>query len=92
MEAAGLGLGSLIIIILVMMYYGIFGSVETVARMGNKELLKLEDEQSKRHDEWYVENQLDVDTAVKAAESRAYYRAIREGRAIPAKPTTKAKA
>lgn len=87
MEAAGLGLGSMIIIVLIMMYYGVFGAVETAARMGNKELLKLEDEQSKRHDEWYVENELDEETAAKAAASRAYYRAIREGRAVkkPAK-------
>ena len=86
MEA--LGLGTILIIVGIMAYYGIFGVVEKIAKMGDTEIDKLANEQVKRHNEWYAENPLDVETATAAAEQRALYKAIREGKI----PQQKAKA
>lgn len=86
--AAGLGLGTLLVIVAIMAYYGVFSTIETGVKMADAELTKLADEQVARHNSWYNENELDLDAAIKAAEQRAYYRALREGKA----PTQKAKA
>jgi len=46
-------LGIVVVLVAVAIWYGVLNSLETVSRMGNKELTKLEDEQTLRHDEWY---------------------------------------
>lgn len=83
---AGLGLGSIIIIVGVMAYYGMFATIERGVKMADEELTKLANEQVQRHNEWYAENELNFEAALKAAEQRAVYKAIREGKM----PKTKA--
>ena len=73
MEAMGLGLGTVIVLALLFIYLGLNRPIETGARMVDKELMKLEDEQTVRHDLWYVENVLDPETMAKADASRSYY-------------------
>lgn len=85
MEAAGLGLGSIIIIVGVMAYYGMFATIERGVKMADEELTKLANEQVQRHNEWYNENELDLESAIKAAEQRALYKTIREGKMPKAK-------
>ena len=85
MEAAGLGLGSIIIIVGVMAYYGMFATIERGVKMADEELTKLANEQVQRHNEWYNENELNLESAIKAAEQRALYKAIREGKMPKAK-------
>ena len=73
MEAMGLSLGMVIVLALLFIYLGLNRPIETGARMVDKELMKLEDEQTVRHDLWYVENVLDTETMTKADTSRSYY-------------------
>ena len=73
MEAMGLSLGMVIVLALLFIYLGLNRPIETGARMVDKELMKLEDEQTVRHDLWYVENVLDAETMAKADTSRSYY-------------------
>ena len=73
MEAMGLSLGMVIVLALLFIYLGLNRPIETGARMVDKELMKLEDEQTVRHDLWYVENVLDTETMAKADTSRSYY-------------------
>jgi hypothetical protein len=73
MEAMGLSLGMVIVIAVMFIYLGLNRPIETGARMVDKELMKLEDEQTTRHDAWYVENVLDEATMAKADASRSYY-------------------
>ena len=68
-----LGLGMVIVLALLFIYLGLNRPIETGARMVDKELMKLEDEQTVRHDLWYVENVLDTETMAKADTSRSYY-------------------
>lgn len=71
MEA--LGFGTILLLVAVVLYFGLLRPVETGARILDKEMQKLEDEQTVRHDQWYVENQLDNEAIAKADASRAYY-------------------
>ena len=73
MEVMGLSLGVIIVLAVLFIYLGLNRPVETAARMADKELMKLEDEQTTRHDAWYVDNVLDEETIAKADASRAYY-------------------
>jgi hypothetical protein len=86
---AGLGLGTIIILVLLGMYYGLFSTVQTVAdgtkqvvetsmRMGNRQLLKLEDEQIRSSIEWYNENKFNAEQATTAAEQKALYETMRK--------------
>ena len=68
-----LGLGMVIVLALLFVYLGLNRPIETGARMVDKELMKLEDEQTVRHDLWYVENVLDAKTIAKDDASRSYY-------------------
>lgn len=93
MEAAGLSLGAILIIVGIMAYYGVFKSVENIVDYGNAEINKLRDEQTLRHDEWYIENELSADDAAKADSSRAYFQARRANKVTKSRTaTTKAKA
>lgn len=94
METVGLGLGSMILIAIILAYYGVFGVIGTVADrakkaieissdMGIREVEKLADEQINRHDDWYITNKIDKKKVVEAAGSRAYYKALREGKVPP---------
>jgi predicted metalloprotease len=86
---AGLGLGTIIILVLLGMYYGLFSTVQTVAdgtkqvvetsmRMGNRQLLQIENEQIKNNIDWLVSNKFnEVDAAV-AAEQKALYETMRK--------------
>lgn len=73
MEAMGLSLGMVIVLAILFIYLGLNRPIETGARMVDKELMKLEDEQTVRHDLWYVENVLDTETMALADTSRSYY-------------------
>ena len=73
MEAMGLSLGMVIVLVLLFIYLGLNRPVENAALMADKEMRKLLAEQTKRHDDWYVNNMLDEATVKKADESRAYY-------------------
>lgn len=84
MAATGLGFGSILVIVAVMAYYGVFGlvgkvaeksttAIETGANMGLRELLRIENEQIVRHDEWYADQSLNEDQQTKADASRAAF-------------------
>ena len=73
MEAMGLGLGTVIVLALLFIYLGLNRPVENAALMADKEMRKLLAEQTKRHDEWYINNVLDDEAVKKADASRAYY-------------------
>ena len=73
MEAMGLSLGMVIVLALLFIYLGLNRPVENAALMADKEMRKLLSEQTKRHDEWYINNVLDDDAVAKADASRAYY-------------------
>ena len=68
-----MGLGMVIVLAVLFIYLGLNRPVETAALMADKEMRKLLAEQTKRHDDWYVNNMLDEATVTKADESRAYY-------------------
>lgn len=73
MEAMGLSLGMVIVLALLFIYLGLNRPVENAALMADKEMRKLLSEQTKRHDEWYINNALDDEAVKKADASRAYY-------------------
>lgn len=86
---AGLGFGSILLIVAVMAFYGVFGmvgkvaekattAIETSANMGIRELFKIENEQIARHDEWYAAQSLNADEQSKADEARAKFAARRK--------------
>ena len=68
-----MGLGMVIVLALLFIYLGLNRPVESAALMADKEMRKLLAEQTKRHDDWYVNNMLDEATVAKADASRAYY-------------------
>ena len=61
-----------VIILAVMAYYGLFGSVETGARMANRTMKMLEDEQIINHDKFYAGVNMDKDIVEKATTAREY--------------------
>jgi len=71
-------LGLVIVIVVVMVWYGLFNSVETGARMANKEMEKFEDEQTLRHDEWYKDVTYTEEDSVKIDDARTYFRSRRK--------------
>ena len=73
MEAMGLSLGMVIVLAVLFIYLGLNRPVENAALMADKEMKKLLSEQTKRHDEWYINNVLDDAAVEKADASRAYY-------------------
>ena len=73
MEAMGLSLGMVIVLAVLFIYLGLNRPVENAALMADKEMIKLLSEQTKRHDEWYINNALDDAAVEKADASRAYY-------------------
>lgn len=86
---AGLGLGTIIILVLLGMYYGLFSTVQTVAdgtkqvvetsmRMGNRQLLQIENEQIKNNIDWLVNNKFNETDAVTATEQKALYETMRK--------------
>jgi hypothetical protein len=86
---AGLGLGTIIILVLLGMYYGLFSTVQTVAdgtkhvvetsmRMGNRQLLQIENEQIKNNIDWLVNNKFNEADALVATEQKALYEAMRK--------------
>ena len=102
MEAIGVSFGAMLVIAGIMAYYGVFGlvgkvaekatkAVEIGADMGIREVEKLADEQINRHDDWYITNKVDTARVIDANTSRAYYRAIRDGK-VPVTKTEEAKA
>lgn len=86
---AGLGLGTIIILVLLGMYYGLFSTVQTVAdgtkqvvetsmRMGNRQLLQIENEQIKNNIDWLVNNKFNETDAITATEQKALYETMRK--------------
>lgn len=73
MEAMGLSLGMVIVLAVLFIYLGLNRPVENAALMADNEMKKLLSEQTKRHDEWYINNVLDADAVAKADASREYY-------------------
>ena len=71
-------LGLVIVIVVVMVWYGLFNSVETGARMANKEMEKFEDEQTLRHDEWYKDVTYTEEDSVKIDDARTYFKSRRK--------------
>jgi len=87
--AAGLGLGTVIVLVLLGMYYGLFSTVQTVAdgakqavdtsmRMGNRQLLQIENEQIKNDIDWYNNNKFNEVQATVAVEQKALYAEMRK--------------
>jgi hypothetical protein len=72
-----IGLGMMILFAVGFVYLGLNRPVETLARYADKECLKLEDEQTARHNEWYMTNVLKPEDLSEAAASRDYYKSLR---------------
>jgi hypothetical protein len=62
-----------ILIIATIVYFGLLRPVESGARMLDKEVRLLEDEQTQRHDLWYNDNHINPELEAKASLSRSYY-------------------
>ena len=61
-----------VVIIVVAAYYGLFASIETGARMGNRAMKLLEDEQILDHTKFYANVELDADAMEKAQVARKF--------------------
>ena len=59
--------GLVVIVLALMAYYGIFGSVETAARMGNRKMARLEAEQIKADINYYAGKEMPTDDDYKQA-------------------------
>ncbi len=62
----------------VLIYYGFFKSGETVARMANRKVERLEAEQLKTDAEYYIENAITDEDYTKAVESKAKFATYRD--------------
>ena len=60
-------IGLVVIVLGLMAYYGIFGSVETAARMGNRKMARLEAEQIKADINYYAGKEMPTDADYKQA-------------------------
>lgn len=60
-------IGLVVIVLGLMAYYGIFGSVETAARMGNRKMARLEAEQIKADINYYAGKEMPTDDDYKQA-------------------------
>jgi hypothetical protein len=67
----------LIVIIGLGIYYGFFGAAETVARMANRKVERLESEQIKADIAYYNENEVKKTEFDKAVNQKAQYAAYR---------------
>ena len=72
-----LSLGMMVVFAIGFVYLGLNRPVETLARYADKECIKLEDEQTARHNEWYIQNVLKPEDLKKATASRDYYKSVR---------------
>ena len=71
-------IGLILVIVAVMIWYGLFNSVETGARMANKEMQKFEDEQTLRHDEFYSSVAYTEEDSTKIDSAREYFKSRRK--------------
>ena len=60
-------IGLVVIVLGAMAYYGVFGSVETAARMGNRKMARLEAEQIKADINYYASKEMPTDADYKKA-------------------------
>lgn len=60
-------IGLVVIVLGLMAYYGIFGSVETAARMGNRKMARLEAEQIRADINYYAGKEMPTDDDYKQA-------------------------
>lgn len=60
-------IGLVVIVLGLMAYYGIFGSVETAARMGNRKMARLEAEQIKADINYYAGKEMPTEDDYKQA-------------------------
>lgn len=60
-------IGLVVIVLGLMAYYGIFGSVETAARMGNRKMARLEAEQIKADIDYYASKDMPAEAEYKKA-------------------------
>ena len=65
------------IIVVVAVYYGLFDSVETAARMGNRKMDRLEAEQIKLDIDYYKSNAIAEDEYKTAVETKEQYNKFR---------------
>jgi hypothetical protein len=73
-----LGFGTILLIVAVVIWFGLLRPVESAARMLDKEVMVLEDQQTLRHNEWYIDNLVDAEKVAAADASRAYYNKLRQ--------------
>lgn len=66
-----------IVVIVIAMYYGLFDSVETGARMASRKVDRLESEQIKEDIEYYNEYAIDDAKYDKAVEQKALIKSYR---------------
>ena len=60
-------IGLVVIVLGAMAYYGVFGSVETAARMGNRKMARLEAEQIKADINYYAGKEMPTEDDYKQA-------------------------
>lgn len=74
MELIGLG----ILLVAVAIYYGFFDSAETVSRMANRKVERLEAEQLKTDATYYIEHAISDEDYEKAVTSKAKFKTYRD--------------
>lgn len=67
-----------VILIAVAIYYGLFGSVETAARMATRKVERLEAEQIKADITYYKENEIKDEDFTGAISAKAQFKTFRD--------------
>lgn len=68
----------LVVLIGVAIYYGLFDSIETAARMGNRKIERLEAEQIKEDVEYYKDNKINATDYKTAVEQKTLIKTYRD--------------
>ena len=67
-----------IVVAALAVYYGLFDSVETAARMGNRKMDRLEAEQIQQDIQYYSDNTISDDDYTKAVTTKKQYNKFRD--------------
>ena len=67
-----------VIVIAVAIYYGLFGSVETAARMATRKVERLEAEQIKADIDYYKENEINDEDFKGAVSAKEQFKSFRD--------------
>lgn len=68
----------LVVVLAVAIYYGVFDSAETVSRMANRKVERLEAEQLSTDAKYYIDNAISDEDYTKAVASKAKFKTYRD--------------